>query len=311
MATFINNLTTVSSQVFILFLLIALGFICGKIKLLNDETTKALADISLLFTMPAVIIKSFIMKYDSSIAKSLLLSIVAAVLCHIIGIIIATVIFRQKNNGRKVVFRNSAVLSNASFMALPLQLALLGTMGTFYGAAYYAILNFTLWTYGLATMGGKGEKINIFKLIFNPGLISICIGIVIFLFSFEPPQILTTTITHIANLNTPLPMIVVGFYLSQVSFKNAFKDLESFIAILARLVIVPLASMGVLYLIGFRGDLFVSTVLSVSAPTAVAVTMFTAKYEGETELSANIVSLSTLFSIISMSLIVALAQTIA
>ena len=83
------------------------------------------------------------------------------------------------------------------------------------------------------------------------------------------------------------------------------------IANLTKIVIVPLLCLGILRLLGFTQDLLVSTIISISAPVAVGVTMFTAKYGCETELSASMVSISTLLSIITMPIIVALAQTIA
>lgn len=311
MSSFLLNLSTVATQVLILFIIIALGFICGKTKILNDVSSKTIADICLLMTSPAVIIKSFMKDYNSELAYSLLLSVIAAILCHIIGIAISTVMFRQKDRKRRGLFRCAATFCNATFMAMPLQLALLPEMGGFYCASYAAVFNFILWTYGLSSVTGNKEKLNIKKLVLNPGLLAISAGVIIFLFSIEIHPILDTAITYIGNINTPLPMLVLGFYLSKLSLKRVFADKESFIAILARIVIVPLACLGILYLLGFRGDLLVSTIISVSAPIAVAITMFAARYECDAELSANMCSLSTVLSIITMPLIVALTQTIA
>lgn len=61
-------------------------------------------------------------------------------------------------------------------------------------------------------------------------------------------------------------------------------------------------------LCGMRGPLLISCVIAVSAPVAAASTMFATKFGQDTLLSVNLVSLSTLFSVVTMPLIVAVAQ---
>ncbi len=311
MADFLQNLLTVAEQVFILFLLVGLGFICGKAKLLGDESVKILSNLALMFATPAVIIKSFMRTFDSSEALNYLYALIGAFLCHIIAIAVAHGVFRKKTKERLAVFRGSIVFSNAGFMGLPLQAALLGTVGTFYGSAYATMLTLFLWTYGVSVMSFGQEKMNLKKIILNPGIISVIIGVPIFIFSLEMPDIIKDSVTHIANLNTPLPMLVIGYYLSKTSFKNIFSKNSGMLANLIKLILVPLLCLGILRIFGFSGELLISTIISISAPVAVGVTMFTAKYGGETELSANMVSISTLLSIITMPIIVALTQTIA
>ncbi len=308
---FINNLLTVAEQVFILFLLMLVGFISNKTKILNDETVKKMSTFCLYFATPAVIIKSFIMDFDSRIAISLLLALLAGVICHIIGIFIATVAFRKGTPQQIAVSRNSVVLSNAGFMALPLQAALLGDSGVFYGTAYATVLTVVLWTYCFTTMSCGTEKMNFRKILFNPGIIAVIIGVPLFLFSVKPPEIVTTTLVHLGNLNTPLPMIIVGYYLADTSIKKVFTKRSNYLVIATRLIIVPLVCLAALYILGYSGTMLISMIIAASAPIAVAVTMFAARFDGDTENSANVVSVSTLLSIITMPLVVALAQTLA
>ena len=69
--------------------------------------------------------------------------------------------------------------------------------------------------------------------------------------------------------------------------------------------------LAILFLLGYRDTMLISMIIAASAPIAVAVTMFAARFEGDAENSANVVSVSTLLSIITMPLIVALTQTLA
>ena len=310
MDMFFSNLLTVTEQVFILFLLMLLGFICGKTKLFNDEFVKIVADFCLKFATPCVIIKSFLRPFDKDMAQGLLIAVFMAVFCHVVGIVLSNIVFRGKNP-QSVLLRNSSLLSNAGFMGLPLQAALLGNEGTFYGAAYATVLTMFLWTYSYSTMSMGEVKMNFKKIILNPGVIGVLISIPLFVFSLGLPDVITTTVNHVANLNTPLPMIAVGYYISNVDFKTMFKNLKQYIAMGLKLIAIPLVSLVLLRLMGFGGVNFVATIIAASAPCAVGVTMFAAKFGNDTKASAKMVAVSTLFSIITMPLIVALAQTLA
>ena len=302
---------TVAEQVFILFVLILVGFICGKTKILGEGTVKQLSTFCLYFATPAVIVKSFIREFDTDTALSLVYATIAAVICHLVGILLGTLFFKNGTPQQVAVRRNSVVLSNAGFMGLPLQFALLGTTGVFYGTAYTTVLTVVLWTYCFATMSCGKAKMDIKKIILNPGIIAVVIGLPLFIFSYTPPEIITIPLTHLGNLNTPLPMVIVGYYLAKTDIKKVFARPINYFVIVTRLISVPLVCLGILYILGYRDTMLISMIIAASAPIAVAVTMFAARFEGDAENSANVVSVSTLLSIITMPLIVALSQTLA
>ena len=118
-------------------------------------------------------------------------------------------------------------------------------------------------------------------------------------------------ISYLAGLNTPLPMIIVGYYLSNSKMKEGLKDKYAWTAAIFRLLILPIICVSLLYLIGLRGNILITVAIAVSAPSAAATTMFAAKFERDTELSVNMVSLSTIFSIVTMSCIVAITNMVA
>ena len=304
----LENIFTVGQQVLILFLLIALGFICGKTKLITESGAQCLNNLVLYVVTPCVIIKSFIRTFDSSMLSGILLAATLAALVHIVSIGIATLVFRDKDAARRCVYRFSVVFSNCAFMSLPLQQAVLGDDGVFYAAIYIAVFNISLWTYGVVMMSGNRQFLSLKKIIFNPGIVGVIIGLCIFIFNIPLPELITEPISYIAALNTPVPMLFIGYYLSKSNLPDAFKDPKSYAAIALRLIIIPLITFGGLYICGVRGVILVSCVISASAPAAATTTMFAAKFERDVGLGVNIVTLSTLFSVVTMPVIVGLAQ---
>ncbi|MBQ7302761.1 MAG: AEC family transporter [Clostridia bacterium] len=303
-----TDFLTVGQQVLILFLLIGVGFICGKKGIINETASKVMADVVLYFATPCVIIHSFQQEMTDERIKGLLVALASAIAIHVLAILIADVVFRNDADKRRRVLRFAVVFSNAGYMALPLQKAVLGAEGVFYGAVYVAIFNLTMWSWGLLTMSGDKKSLSVKKLILNPGVIGLTVGVIIFLLQWQLPEVLAQPITHLGNLNTPVPMLLIGYFLSKTNVKQAFRDGRSFGCMAIRLLFMPLLALGGMYLCGIRGDVLVSMVIAASAPVAAATTMFATKFNADTSLSVNMVSLTTLCSVITMPLIVALAK---
>ena len=307
----LTNFLTVAEQVIVLFLLIGVGALCAKTGIIKEVAIKSCSDLVLIVVTPCVIIQSFQRPFDAAMLKGLGLACLIALSIHIVTILLAHLLLHDPVAARERVLRVGAVLSNAGFMSLPLQNVLLGEDGVFYGAAYVAIFNLILWSYGLVEMSGSRQNLSPRKLILNPGVLSLAIGLMLFLARITLPTVLASPMGHLAALNTPLPMLIIGFYLADTDLKAALRDWRSYAAIGLRLLVVPLTALGILYLCGVRGTLLVSMIIAASAPVAASTTMFATKYDCDTGLSVNLVSLSTLLSLITMPLIVALAQVIA
>lgn len=301
---------TVGMQVLILFILIGVGFICGKVNFMSNRTAKQMTDIVLYIVTPCVIINAYQIDFDPEILVNLGITALCALAMYIISIILVTLVFRDKDISKRSVLRFGTVFSNCGFMSLPLQSALLGTEGVLYGAAFLAVFNITMWTYGVVCMSGSIKNISVKGLLLNPGILGVIIALVFFLTSFKLPYVLATPVEYLAALNTPIPMIIIGYYLSKLNILKGLKDRNAWLAVIIRLIVIPGIAFALLYIIGLRGSIFVSFMISTSAPVAAAATMFATKFNRSTDLSVKVVALSTIFSIVTMSLLVAAAHTI-
>ena len=292
-----DYLTTVGGQVLILFILIAVGYICGLVGFMNKDTAKHITNIVLYFVTPCVIIDAYQVDFDPNILTNLGITALCAIGVHIVSIIVATLVFRGKNINKRSVLRFGAIFSNCGFMSLPLQQAIIGKEGVLYGAAFVC-------------MGGK-ENFSKKTLLLNPGILGVVVAVLLFIFSIKLPSVIAQPISYLAGLNTPLPMIIVGYYLSNSKMKEGLKDKYAWSATILRLLVIPIICLVLLYLIGLRGNILITVAIAVSAPAAATTTMFAAKFDRDTELSVNIVSLSTIFSIVTMSCIVAITNMLA
>ena len=300
---------TVAQQVLVLFILIAVGFVCGKVGILREKAISTLADLALYIATPCVIIQSFLREFDPAMLGSLFFVLLASIGIHLVGILIARLCLRRGEDDRRRVAQFAVVFSNAGYMCLPLQQAVLGATGVFYGSVYVAVFNLVLWSYGFLSMRqDAGERLSARKLLLNPGLIGVVVGLLLFLGSVQLPTILREPIEHLASLNTPVPMLIIGYYLSQSRLSDAVRDKEIYLPICLRLLAVPAVSLVGMWICGMRDVPLYACVIAASAPVAAATTMFATKFGRDTTLSVHLVSISTLLSVLTMPAFVLLTQ---
>lgn len=306
-----SNIIVVAGQVAVLFILIAIGFVSGKTGLINESGAKYLTNVVLYLATPCVIIQSFQrVGYSPRLILNLGVCALCAVLIQVVSIFISRAVFRNKDESRRIVLRFSTVFSNCGFMSLPLQQALLGDKGVFYGSVFVAVFNILVWSYGLIDMSGDKADFTPKKLILNPGILGVFGAVILFLARVHLPELILSPIQYIAGLNTPLPMLVIGFYLTRFSFRKSFFDFGIYAVSGMRLIVIPLLSLLVMKLCGVNGDIIASCTVAASAPVAATTTMFATKFNRDIDLSVGLVSMTTIFSIITMPVIIALAQTL-
>ena len=149
-------------------------------------------------------------------------------------------------------------------------------------------------------------------MIVNPGTVGIAIGLPLFFASVSLPAILKTPISLLAGLNTPLAMLVIGFYLAGADFRRVVRMPSAYLAAAVRLVVFPLALLALLYPLRshFPREMMLALVTAASAPVAAMVSMFASKFSRDVDLSVGLVSGTTLLSIITMPPVIALAMEV-
>lgn len=304
----LENFLTVAQNVLTLLILIVIGYCCQKFKILNDATVKSCANLVLYIATPCVIIKSCIREFDVTMLRGFLIVAAVAAVNYALLIVVSQVCFREKDEARRRVLRFATVFSNAGYMGIPLQQAILGDEGVFYCAAYVIMHNIYMWSYGVICMSGDKRDLSPRKLIVTPGTIGVAIGMVLFLLSVPVPTLIVDAIGHMGQLNTSLPMLIVGYYMAQTDILGALKDVRSYLCIFLRLVGMPLLALGILLLVGLRGSVLVSCMICICAPVATTTTMFATRYDRNPLLSVNLVSLSTILSVITMPILIAITQ---
>ncbi len=291
------------NQVIVVLLIIILGYVLTKIKYLDDNSIAKLTNILLMVVTPCMIIKAFQKEFDFTYLKNFGIAIILSVVAHVFGMICAKLFFKNDGGKRYKVNRFSVIYSNAGFMGLPLLSAVLGQDGVFYGSAYLVILTILYWTHGVYIYTEDRKQLSIKKILFNPGVISTVLGLIFFFTNFKMPYVFDQTLTHLANMNTPIAMLILGKYLTEVDFKRVFKEKEIYIVCFVRLVFIPALFAILLKMLGVDKTVASAVLVTASCPIAVAATLFANKFDSDAPYSSQVVSISTILSIITIPLV--------
>lgn len=304
-----QNLFVVATQVAVLFALMSVGFACRKAKVLDDVSVRALVDLLVLIVTPCLIVDVFQRPFDPSKLRSLSVAFAIAVLAHLMAMAMAYAFIRHREEKTDVVLKTATVFSNAGFMGIPLEQAVLGDEGVFYGIVYVVVFNLFMWSWGLWKMGGKP---NVRQMLVNPGTIGLFAGLPLFFSSCTLPEVVGKPVHMLAQLNTPLPMIIIGYYLAGARFSGVVKMPAAWLAGAIRLLGYPLALMALLAPFASVLDRTMTLALltAASAPVGAMISMFAAKYDRDIDTSVGIVSATTLLSILTMPVVIALAMAV-
>lgn len=306
---FISNVLSSATQVGVLYVIVAAGYVCDKAGLFTEKTARKTVDLLLYLITPCAIINSFMgIEMNADTVKKFFISLGIGAATHIIAILLNAVTFRSRSDADNPVYKFAAVYGNLGFMALPLAQAVLGTEGVFYCANGYVMFNIFSFTHGVALMRREKEKTDIKKLILNPGVISFLIGLPIFLLKIKIPYVISEPVSMLAALNSPLGMLIFGTYLAKTDLKSMFFDKKIYLVGLMKLIVLPLVCLGIYYLCGVSGVLLTAVIISASVPSANNTFMFATKYDRNTSVASKTVALVSFMSILTIPVMIALSQ---
>lgn len=307
---FFDNMKTAATSVAVLYLMVLVGFICDRIGIYTEKTAKKTIDLLFYIIGPCLMINSFMtMEKNEDTVKKFFISLLVAFAIHIIAIVLNLPFFRKKDD-KDPVFKYGCIYGNVGFMALPLAQAVLGAEGVFYCTSGVIAFNVLCFTHGVSVMSKEKTKINFKRLIINPGVISVMIGLPLFLSEVDVPYVLSQPVSYLGALNTPVAMIIFGTYLSKTNLRTMFSQKKTYLTAFLKLIVLPFVCLGVFALCGLSGPLLVAASITASVPCANNTFMFASKYERDVDVASKTVALVSFISILTMPVIIAAAQSI-
>ena len=286
---------TVLMQVLTLFVLMFCGLLAVKSKLMDDRGVSVLNTFVLNFALVGLIISTMQQDASPELVTELAWTFLLACVIMTVSGLIASRVFVRESHDRHAVLTNLCAISNCAYMGYPVITAALGEGALIYAAVYSAAFNLICWTMCAYFFGGRSAA-SPAKLLRNPSLIAVFVGLALFLTGWRLPPFVNSALTGLGNTTTPLAMFVIGARL--ISLRPAhLKDRSILLACLLRLVIIPLALVLVLRLTPLSDTVSNALFLCTAMPCASTTAMQADLFECDKELASRGVALSTALSL--------------
>lgn len=301
-----DTVLTLVKQTVTMFLLAGVGFAMFKSGKITKEGSKSIGNILIYGSLPCVLISSFFIEKTQEHMIGLAISAALGFLLVLMSILVGKLCFRED-----AIAKFAAAFSNPGFFGIPLILASLGSGCVFYVAGFIACVNLGQWTYGVAVMTGQKGGFSFKRLVTAPFAIAIAIGLAIFLTGIEIPGILKNSITAIKELNTPLAMFTVGIYLAQTDLKNMFFKKSLYSISLVRLLVIPALAILLLWpLPAVMLDMKIALFIAAACPVGSNIAVYAQLHNQDYAYSVETVIISTILAIVTMPIMVSLAQMV-
>lgn len=293
-------------QVGIMFIMILLGFILVKLKLIDLSAKKSFSNLLVYLLVPCMIINSYNTTYDSSILINILWSFLASILLLFIGLIITFIITHFWEIDDKNILRFALIFSNAAYMGFPLIEAMFGKEGLIYASSFVSMFNILLWTIGYMIVSRSFNiKLAMKSIAKTPVLYALIFGLFIFFFQIKIPSLISSPLSLIGNMNTPLSMIITGMIIASSKIKPVLKNKYLWLTVITRLIIIPSICLFIILLmskLNIDSNLLKIVFILEACPCAAITTIFAIKFNYNEDLAASSVVITTIFSIITLPL---------
>ena len=300
-------------QMIKLFLMIFMGFVIVKARLLKSEDSRVLSVIVLYLIVPCVIINAFQVDYTKDTVQGLLIALAASVLTQIVLLIVISVFGKLIHLNEVEVA--SIYYSNSGNLIVPIVTFILGKEWVLYGCVFMSVQLVFLWTHCKKIISREASY-DWKKIVLNINMISIVIGVILFFTRIHLPSDINSTLSAVGSMIGPASMIVTGMLFAGMNLKKIFTNKRVYFVSFLRLVIVPVIALilikcSQLSTFSSNGNkLMLIVFLAIITPSASTVTQMCQVYGNDSQYASAINVVTTLFAIVSMPAMVILFQMI-
>lgn len=294
-----------------LFIFLGTGFFLGKKGLLDLQTRNKLTNLIIQVMLPCSIVKSFQIELSKEIVEATIWVLAAAFLIQGLYWLANRFLWRKMPEDKAVSCKYATMVTNASFIGIPIASAMYGETGVLYASFFVIPQRIMMWTSGLSMYDASTDRKNAVKRILtHPCIVSIVAGIILMLFynkNIFLPEAVNAAMEAIAGCTTVLCMFVIGSIMSDLDVKEII-DKDAIKYSVVRLLLFPAVIKLLLYPIpvNYVGRGICILMSAMPAPTTMVI--LAQKYDKNPAFSSKLMFTSTMLSMVTLPLIMMLIE---
>lgn len=329
-----NNIIGTISSVLIVILI---GFIFTKKKILSEITAENLSKIILFLAIPALSYNAFMQDMDSEKLNQSMSLLIWSIVIHLALILISSIIFKKYGKSKKDVLRMITIFGSTTVFGIPVIQAVYGDLGAMYASVFNLPYRALLYTYGYITISEvKLKKENIGKIISNPVIVATFLGMGVWIFQKYLPQIsinengiirnygilridktaywLFKPMQYLAALNAPLSWLSIGITLAGVPLDETLKSKISWKYSILKVSIIPMILIsifvGLKFIAGYEiSYIAVATIIIMMAtPAATVIATYAINFRKEPLLVSSCSLASSILAVLMIPAFIVLIE---
>ena len=303
------DFSSVVFEIIVLFIIIFIGYIMRKRKIIDTVFSKNLSTLLIKLTLPALIISSMHIELDSEIIYNIQVISLFTVVIYLLAILLANLLTKilPVPEDKKNIFIFLIVFGNVGYMGYPVLGVAYEELGIFYGLFNNIAFNVLAWTYGIylftSTRDNQEKESSInWKHLLNNGIIAILIGFFLLLTGLRLPSPLLGAVDHLGNMTFPLSMLIIGSSLVGVNYREIITNRYILLITLVKLLIFPGFILLLLQFISLPEIVGNVSLLLTAMPCAALSVVFAEKFDRDNQFAAQGVFTTTLLALFTIPL---------
>ena len=282
---------------FNILVMMAVGFLIRKIKVLGKEAERVIIDLVIYVVLPCNIFNSFLGGASDIAVGDYVAALLISVGVQVLAMIYGKIAFPKQSADHRISLSFAMICSNAGFLGNAITEGVFGAAGLVLTSVYLIPQRVMMWSEGLALYSGASDRrATIKKVLTHPCVVACWLGLLVMALRIPTPALVQTPIQTIGRCNTPLTMMMIGMILSEIDLKHMVDGTIAWFT-LHRLVLMPLAVYLICLLLPVSKIVTGVSVLLAAMPAGATTTMLAAKYDRDPQFATKLVVFTTLCSI--------------
>lgn len=311
------SFTSVALEMVTVSLPILLGWAIAKLGFMQPEFERELSHLLLKVALPCLVLSSALgddVKLPTPADTFSLMGLTIAM--YIATVVIAFVLpaLMRAPKGTECSYRFAVLFGNAGFIGFPVIQAVLGKQALLYASIALIPMNFFMFTIGEMLFSGNGGGLkktlrNLAACCKNPGLIASVIVLIVVLTGWTDWGVVGDSINIVGTMTTPAALLLMGSSISRYRPAEMLTNWRAYVAVVGRLLLVPLACLAVARLWPGMKEIFVLTlVLDMAMPVGSNGTLYCLQYGRDSRPMMQCTFLSIVCSILTIPLVTVIAS---
>jgi predicted permease len=273
---------------FSLFLLITVGYISRKKKIINDQATIDFSRFLLKILFPIYLFQaasSYMTRaYVFSAPIYFLVNFILLIILYFLSKPLAR--FFHISPERESTFRLCSIMGNTGFFGMIFAASFYGPQGIVAATLYDFGGSIPFFLILLPSLFQRDHKGNIFAIFKEPNIIAVIFGMIIGILGLKIPDFFSPAFQMVSRITLPLALIMCGSQLAGIQTFAGHKYSQIWYLILIKMVLSPLISLGIVWFLPLEPLMKQFVILDAAMPTGISMVNFTKAFDKDTDFAA-------------------------